>query len=278
MWTPLSNFTAIHWDDPIEIAIFLAGTSFSIISLVANRVNVPFLHREGGLMTYSKFATNVEFGISISSKWGMALLYWPSVLLGTYFLHQSGSSMNNILHDPRALAATLMIFHFGKRTIECLFLHKYSGKMPLSSSLFITSVYLFVSFGVCYCSAKQHSDSFSEAGHVRMRYIGLGFFLMGQMGNFYHHLLLASLRKPGDKAYKVPSGGLFEYVAAPHYLFEIISWIGVTLVCQHVLLTLAVLGMAIYLSDRAVSQSKWNRENLKGKYPAHRKHLVPFLF
>jgi len=274
MWGLVSNFTGVDWKDPLEISYFFVCVTFCVVCLLANRVNLPFLHRQGGLLTYSKFAADVKFGVDISSQWGMALLYWPSMLLGAYFLSQSRGN-NNISaegssQDPSARRAALMILHFGKRTAECLFLHKYSGTMPLSSSMFITCFYLFTTFGVCFFSAKQDLASFTD--------VGLTLFYLGQTGNYYHHSLLANLRKQGDKEYKVPTGGLFEYVAAPHYLFEIISWVGVSLVCQHVLVALAVLGMTIYLSDRAIGQSKWNRENLKDKYPAHRKHLVPFLF
>ena len=97
-------------------------------------------------------------------------------------------------------------------------------------------------------------------------------------GNFYHHFLLATLRNPGEKAYKVPTGGLFEYVAAPHYLFEIIGWYGMAIASQHSINLLTCVGMTVYLFERATAQSEWNRKNLKDKYPLSRKHIVPFIF
>ena len=49
-------------------------------------------------------------------------------------------------------------------------------------------------------------------------------FVAGQVGNAYHHWLLANLRKPSskgqgqeDKAYKAPKGGLFSHIVCPHY-------------------------------------------------------------
>jgi len=35
-----------------------------------------------------------------------------------------------------------------------------------------------------------------------------------------------STQPASAKAYKIPSGGLFKYCAAPHYMFEIIAWYG----------------------------------------------------
>ena len=44
--------------------------------------------------------------------------------------------------------------------------------------------------------------------------------VMCQLGNFWSHLILAGLRKPGDKGYKIPKGGLFNYVTCANYTFE----------------------------------------------------------
>lgn len=104
------------------------------------------------------------------------------------------------------------------------------------------------------------------------------FAITDHKGNYYHHYLLANLRKPGDKSYKVPSGGLFEYVACPHYLFEIITWIGMAIITQHLMNLYFVSGMSLYLGRRSMAQNKWNRTMLKDKYPKGRKNLMPFIF
>lgn len=40
----------------------------------------------------------------------------------------------------------MLMVHFAKRTLECLLLHKYSGDMPLASSITISSLYLTETF------------------------------------------------------------------------------------------------------------------------------------
>ena len=59
--------------------------------------------------------------------------------------------------------------------------------------------------------------------------LGYGFFVVGIVGNFYHHYLLASLRRSitfnddcvvgEQERYHAPVGGGFAFVAAPHYFF-----------------------------------------------------------
>jgi hypothetical protein len=51
---------------------------------------------------------------------------------------------------------------------------------------------------------------------------GLLLFLAGALGNAYHDALLRSLRLPGETGYKIPVGGLFEYVSGANYLCEIV--------------------------------------------------------
>ena len=111
----------------------------------------------------------------------------------------------------------------------------------------------------------------------------LALFGIGLAGNFYHHFLLAKLRKDSKKAdgarYIAPKGGLFNFVAAPHYLFELIGWLGIAVVAQHMNAYLVFMSMTSYLTGRAVSQNAWNRSKFsKEEWPGTRKNIVPFIF
>jgi 3-oxo-5-alpha-steroid 4-dehydrogenase 1 len=267
-----SIYTLPDFTSNMDTGFFALGASSCLLGIFANNdsLNLPFLSRSGGLLAYSKFAEDVKLGLSVPSKLGMTLLYLPSTLLAAY-CYSAGHCVN----QRSEICAALMGFHFGKRTLECLFLHKYSGKMPFMTSITVTSFYSAFTFSTCLFGGKSEfpldfNDSYTIAG--------LALCAIGQAGNFYHHYLLANLRKPGEKEYKVPKGGLFTYIAAPHYLFELVSWLGASLVARHLNSFMVFASMSCYLFERADAQHLWNRMKLKDKYPMDRLRILPFIW
>ena len=114
---------------------------------------------------------------------------------------------------------------------------------------------------------------------------GLALFGVGSLGNFYHHVLLARLRSDtkktasSTKRYVPPRGGLFSFVAAPHYLFEILAWLGIGLVAQQANAMLVVASMTSYLCGRAKATNKFNMETFTDKeWPRSRKAILPGIF
>ena len=267
----MSNLFVLPDIEKKEDALFLGIISFYVISCLLLEEKIPLLSRSGFLMSYSKFAKrNGDVGPKVPSKIGMTLLYFPSAMLGLRIYW--GSFGLDSFFPTESRTSVLSTLHFAKRTMECLFLHKYSGSMPLSSSIFISSLYILTVIALSFFVIPE------EETNPTMQFIGTFLFVVGMIGNYYHHYLLAKLRQPGDKSYKVPVGGLFEYVAAPHYLFEIIDWFGMAIVSQHFMNMYLTIGMTGYLMQRSMAQTKWNQTNLKEKYPKERKHLIPFVF
>ena len=114
--------------------------------------------------------------------------------------------------------------------------------------------------------------------------LGTLLFALGSLGNLYHHHLLALLRseeisKSGTKVYRAPNGGLFEYVATPHYFFELIAWLGISVASQQLTSHLNFVSMACYLCARAHNQNQWNKTKFDEEdWPSSRKNMIPFLY
>jgi 3-oxo-5-alpha-steroid 4-dehydrogenase 1 len=88
--------------------------------------------------------------------------------------------------------------------------------------------------------------------------------------------VLRALRAPGERGYKIPKGGLYEWVSCPNYLGEMIEWTGWALATWSV----AGLAFAVYtianLAPRAVAHHRWYRMQFP-EYPPGRKAIIPFV-
>ena len=226
---------------------------------------------------YSKFSISGEKvqsqEVRVSGRNGMLVIYSPALI--AMALVASTTKAGDREH---AVLNMLLIVHFAKRCLESLFVHRYSGTMPLSTSVFIGIYYTIVAISIA--SLRCVSPQPKAAA------IGIALFVVGSAGNLYHHWLLARLRPANStttsktdrvKQYKVPTGGLFDHVAMPHYLFELVAWLGIAVASQHFNAYLAFAAMASYLAGRSVASSRWNVANIPG-YPQDRKHLVPGIF
>lgn len=225
---------------------------------------------------YSKFA-DATAKFKVPSRVGMFLLYSPALVVSLAYLKNAPTSGNG----REKLTASLLAIHFGKRVLESLFLHRYSGTMngdfllPISTSYALTAALV----------AHQQRQIVAYAGDFvdqRMLLAGVALNVVGQLGNFYHHWLLATLRPrkgEGDfeHKYTIPEAGLFKYVTAPHYFFELIAWLGVAGVTQHLSPLLTVGDMLSYLAGRSIATTRWYKSKFEN-YPAERKNLIPFLF
>lgn len=228
-----------------------------------------FLEKTGRFqLAYSKFRK----GGNTSARLAMILIYAPAPFIYVLATVFTGFKISPY-HDWLMYA---FLFHFGKRCYEILFVHKYSRPMGMGTVIAIGTLYA----GAAWSAGLMHGSVSREAGYLAKvqlwLWIGGAVFIAGQILNFYHHLLLARLRSEGSTEYSIPSGGLFKWVACPHYLGEIIAWIGYAVMSGFLpMLGIAVI-MSLYLLGRALRTLDWYKANVPG-YPGARKALIPGL-
>jgi 3-oxo-5-alpha-steroid 4-dehydrogenase 1 len=81
----------------------------------------------------------------------------------------------------------------------------------------------------------------------------------------------------GIKEYRIPRGGLFEYVSNPSYFSELLFWLGFA-VFTWSLGGVFILAISMAnLVPRAIDTHRWYRDKFPD-YPAQRKILVPFVW
>jgi very-long-chain enoyl-CoA reductase len=213
------------------------------------------------LMAYSKFRP----AKGIDSRAGMFLLYFLPLLalIAAAFPYLAKPSAVQLI----VFAAVAI--HFAKRILESLFLHKYSGVMGTFTVAMIASFYSLIAYLIGYLNREPLL--FMDIWF----YIGAALFGAGITGNFMHHKILADMRED-TLEYKIPANGLFKYVVCPHYLFEIILWLGIFLLSRHLGALLILLFVIGYLTARSIRTIKWYRERFSD-FPATRKAIYPFI-
>ncbi|ESQ41583.1 hypothetical protein EUTSA_v10014355mg [Eutrema salsugineum] len=208
---------------------------------------------------------------SISSRTGMLCLYTPAFLAASasFFVLPSDDLRFLLLKSALAL-------HFFKRIFEVLFIHKYSGEMAVESAITITSSYFSSTALMLY---SQNLTLGLKEPAFDLKLAGIAMFVVGIVGNLYHHCLLAKLRKEegGKKEYKIPEGGLFGTIICPHYLFEILVFWGFFMISQTIYSLSFAMGTTCYLVGRSYATRRWYLSKFD-HFPKHIKALVPFLF
>lgn len=219
-------------------------------------------------LSYSKFNSTGD----LDSRKGMFVIYFLPLLVYLFFYFTSPIE-KTIYHQLIFIAVTL---HFAKRCLEVLFLHRYSGKISILTTLLITWAYSSISYSI-HESVNLFTKQETLATNTNLTlYFGFGIFLLGQSSNLYHHILLSKLRSGETKEYKIPEGGLFSFVNCPHYLSEIIAWIGIAIMSKYLIVYGLVFIMSSYLFARSINTSRWYREKIPN-FPSNRKSILPFL-
>ena len=205
----------------------------------------------------------------------VALLVFVAVFEGRLQLGH-GAALTSVA----LLAAVMWCVHFARRASESAWVHRY-GKASVPTSDVVTEYIYYWGF------AAWNALSLTSAAYTPPAawLVGLGgvVFLLAELGNARAHRMLRDLRPHGSKTRVIPRGFLFERVSCPHYLFEILSWVGFALVTQTwAARAFLVVGAGI-LGAWAHTRHVAYRKDFDGQagrelYPASRRALIPGVF
>ncbi len=213
------------------------------------------------------------WGPGLSNRLGWLVMELPTVVV-FLVVYWRGDSARQLLP---LVFLVLWQGHYVYRAFIFPFLIRGSSKpMPLV----IVLLGFFFNCQNAYVNARfiSHFGTYpADWLHDPRFVVGVTFFVVGFAIHLKADQMLRTLRAPGDSGYRVPRGWLYEYVACPNYLGEIIQWFGFALATW----SLPGLAFALYtlanLGPRALSNRAWYRERFKD-YPLRRRALVPFLF
>lgn len=220
---------------------------------------------------YGRFSRG-GWGATIPNRAAWMLMELPAVagFLAVYLLGR-----NRVQAVPLALGG-MWLFHYTYRTFIFPTRLRTRGKrMPLAV---VALAFAFNCLNV-YVVGRwvSHLGSYQTEWLRDPRFVtGVLVFAAGWAVNFHADGRLIALRRPGETGYQIPRGGLFDYVACPNYLGEIVEWFGFALATWSLPGLAFALFTAANIGPRAFANLRWYRETFPD-YPPERKALIPFV-
>ncbi|MFH4973503.1 hypothetical protein AB6A40_000212 [Gnathostoma spinigerum] len=212
------------------------------------------------------------------AEYGGPLLIYPIFFMRPSVIYGDVSSSVDI---AVALGLLCWTFHYLKRILETIFVHRFSNATMPRFNLFKNCTYYwgFTAFISYFINHPLYTPPAFGAKQV---FGALAAFIFCEMGNLSIHLLLRNLRPPGTKIRKVPIPNknpltkLFLLVSCPNYTYEVGSWIAFSIMTQS--LPALIFTICGFMQMAIWAQAK-HRAYLRDfpSYPKSRKAIVPFL-
>jgi len=176
------------------------------------------------------------------------------------------------------IAAGCWAFHYAKRLLETVIVHRFSHATMPWTNLFKNCGYYW-GF-TAYVAYHVNHPLYTPPNDIQV-YITAGLFLLSELGNLSIHLLLRDLRPPGTTERKIPYPNsnpltqLFRYVSCPNYTYEFYAWLSFTVMTQCLPAGLFCLAGLYQMTVWALGKHR-NYKKEFPKYPRGRKAIIPF--
>jgi 3-oxo-5-alpha-steroid 4-dehydrogenase 1 len=232
---------------------------------------------------YGRFA-DARFGLSLDPRLGWFLMELPAtvVFLATFV---SGP----LRGEPFALfVLAVWCVHYANRGFLMPALMRVPRGQATSFSLMVVTIGWAVTSLHGYLNAA-YTTRFSPATQAGWAWfadprflLGFALYAGGLAANLRADHVVRSLRTrdevaQGIKRYRIPRGGLFEYVTNASYLTELVAWAGFAIFTWSLAGVYILAISAANLIPRALDTHRWYRERFPD-YPAQRKVLIPFVW
>lgn len=232
-----------------------------IVFLVNLRIKAPYGRH-----------SKTSWGPMIDNRLGWIIMELPALLTCPFFFFLGNGEKNSVTY----IFIGLWVLHYVNRTFIFPFRIKTNGKkMPLAitfSAIFFNLVNGFIC-GYFLGNFAVYSDGYS----LSLPFIsGLILFVFGFFINNQSDTILINLRKPREKGYKIPKGGLFKYISCPNLFGEIIEWIGFGIMTFALPTFTFALWTMYNLIPRALAHHEWYQIKFDD-YPKERKAVFPWV-
>ncbi|XP_062578457.1 3-oxo-5-alpha-steroid 4-dehydrogenase 1-like isoform X1 [Saccostrea cucullata] len=221
---------------------------------------------------YGRYARG-GWGVDVNAKLAWFVQEIPAFLVPVLLIYCVEGP--KITHIPNKILLGLFLLHYFQRSIIYPLLIRGGKPTPLIPFL--------LAFAFCACNGYlqagyiiKYADFGSEWMWNWRFYLGICLFFMGMFTNLQADHILRNLRKPGETGYKIPRGGMFEYVSGANFLGEILEWFGFALANGSLSAFSFFFFTLCNIGPRACHHHQWYKQKFED-YPQERKALIPFI-
>eukprot|EP01087_Luapelamoeba_hula_P003809 TRINITY_DN13665_c0_g1_i1.p1 TRINITY_DN13665_c0_g1~~TRINITY_DN13665_c0_g1_i1.p1 ORF type:complete len:259 (-),score=20.04 TRINITY_DN13665_c0_g1_i1:57-833(-) len=238
---------------------------------------IPFLLQTLGTATtsYGRYTEPKAFGFPVPAQLAWFIQESPCLWLSAYLLFNFTGNPQCLTSAPNVLLMLLFLIHYSQRTLIFPFLLRGGKATPVGVML---AAFVFCTINA-YCQMRYLTTIQYDPNWVwDLRFLGgTALFFFGLYVNIQSDAILRNLRKPGDTGYKIPHGGLFEYVSGANFFGEIVEWVGFAIATGFSYpATIFAFTTLCNIGLRGYQHHQWYLNKFKGEYPKSRKAIIPF--
>lgn len=184
------------------------------------------------------------------------------------------------------LAMTLLTIHCWKRFYETHYVNVFSDK-KINILHYIVGYLHYVGaiisiVGELHGFVRDSDKSIDWHSLTFLQIVCANILLLSSWVQLQSNFILVNLRKSNNKVvfdgYKIPHGGLFEYLSSPLQLTEILIYLSLSVILwQGSTFHYCTLWVIINQVVCALMEHKWYQQTFQN-YPKKRKILIPYLF
>lgn len=209
---------------------------------------------------------------SCDKKLGWMIMETPILLTVTYFYAVGGNSSSASLAIVCAF-----VCHYVHRALIYPQRIQVKGKtMPVFSVVSCMIFYVINGFLIGHYFGALSSYPIDWLQDPRFA-SGATLFVGGFVLNVVSDSTLINLRRPGETGYKVPKGGMFEYVTCANYFAECVEWTGFAIMSWSLPGVVYALWVNLPLVVQSRTVHRWYLQKFKEEYPKERRAIIPWL-
>lgn len=213
------------------------------------------------------------WGPMLKNRWGWIIMELPALLTVPLIFFMNDSESQTITW----LFVGAWMFHYFHRTLVFPFRIKTKNKkIP----------WVIVVFGIIFNLTNGYFNGIWFATQSEIYsiswlkepcfWVGICLFIAGMTINWLSDYQLLRLRKPGETGYKIPFGGVFNWVSCPNHFGEILEWTGFAIMAWSPAGLAFAIWTAINLIPRSLDHHRWYLRHFPD-YPKDRKAVIPYV-